>query len=200
MTRKSISVPHLDRGVVVGVLAGVVANCVAFYLLPSTIATFRRHKARHAVTNVNIFLGWSGVGWVAALVWSLTPDVEFRFRSPERDLQTDYARLVLVEQTVLFAIADAERELNGLFTRAEAARQSAALLPVEGGNLDRQDSRDLGPADLDEHFFVADRRIAQLKEHLVGLHTIEDAVNAEMDLLAVLPDTRLAPFGRRQLR
>ncbi len=42
----------------------------ALYFLP-TILAFRFHrKNRKAICVLNIFLGWSGLGWIGALVWS----------------------------------------------------------------------------------------------------------------------------------
>jgi hypothetical protein len=42
------------------------------YLLPAAIATYREHKNATPIWIVNIFLGWTFIGWVIALVWSFT--------------------------------------------------------------------------------------------------------------------------------
>lgn len=42
------------------------------YLLPAFIAVFRDHRNALAIGMLNILLGWCVLGWVAALVWSLT--------------------------------------------------------------------------------------------------------------------------------
>lgn len=42
------------------------------YLLPATIANWRGHQNRVAISALNILLGWSVLGWIIALVWSLT--------------------------------------------------------------------------------------------------------------------------------
>lgn len=41
-----------------------------FYFLPTFIAYRRRHKNRTAILVLNIFLGWTLIGWIVALVWS----------------------------------------------------------------------------------------------------------------------------------
>lgn len=46
------------------------------YFFPAIIAKSRKHRNRGAILALNIFLGWSGLGWVAALVWSLTANTE----------------------------------------------------------------------------------------------------------------------------
>ncbi len=42
-----------------------------FYFLPSLIAFLRQHKNKLAVFLLNLLLGWTVLGWVASLVWSV---------------------------------------------------------------------------------------------------------------------------------
>ena len=44
----------------------------AFYFFPSMIALGRKHHNRAAIVLLNLFLGWTALGWIAALVWSAT--------------------------------------------------------------------------------------------------------------------------------
>lgn len=55
-------------------LEGAIIIFAAFvvYMLPSFIAYFRKHHNVNAITVLNLFLGWTFLGWVAALVWSAT--------------------------------------------------------------------------------------------------------------------------------
>lgn len=45
---------------------------VAAYLLPLLIAASRGHENTVAIGALNILLGWTMLGWIAALVWALT--------------------------------------------------------------------------------------------------------------------------------
>jgi len=45
---------------------------LVLYFLPSFIAFYRRHHNRYAIFMLNLLLGWSGLGWIIALIWSLT--------------------------------------------------------------------------------------------------------------------------------
>jgi hypothetical protein len=45
---------------------------LALYLVPSIVATKRQHRNQTAIFLVNILLGWTFIGWVAALVWAVT--------------------------------------------------------------------------------------------------------------------------------
>ncbi|MCD7772272.1 MAG: superinfection immunity protein [Oscillospiraceae bacterium] len=41
------------------------------YFIPTIVAVKRDHPNKVAIICVDIFLGWSFLGWVAALVWAL---------------------------------------------------------------------------------------------------------------------------------
>jgi hypothetical protein len=44
---------------------------LAVYFLPTIIAAARRCKSILGIILVNIFTGWTFIGWVISLVWSL---------------------------------------------------------------------------------------------------------------------------------
>ena len=54
----------------------VLAVCLFFYIVPTMIAVNRHHRQRMAIGALNVILGWAIIGWVGALVWALTSDVE----------------------------------------------------------------------------------------------------------------------------
>ena len=41
------------------------------YFLPTIIALLRGKRNAFAIAMLNLFLGWTFVGWVVALVWSV---------------------------------------------------------------------------------------------------------------------------------
>ncbi len=47
------------------VLAGVVP-----YLVPTVVAAYRDLPDKHAIFFLNLLLGWTVIGWLAALVWA----------------------------------------------------------------------------------------------------------------------------------
>ena len=57
---------------------GAVLFClgVVIYLIPSWIAWSRRHRNQGAIGVLNILLGWTVIGWIGALIWSCTSNVE----------------------------------------------------------------------------------------------------------------------------
>ncbi len=50
----------------------LLAIAIAVYLLPSIVARRRKHHQRLAIFMLNLLLGWSGLGWIVALIWACT--------------------------------------------------------------------------------------------------------------------------------
>jgi hypothetical protein len=48
---------------------------LVIYFAPSIVGELRRHRNAMAINVVNIFLGWTLVGWVVALAWAFTDNV-----------------------------------------------------------------------------------------------------------------------------
>lgn len=44
---------------------------LAVYFLPAIIAAMKEHHNFVAILILNVFLGWTLIGWVGALVWSV---------------------------------------------------------------------------------------------------------------------------------
>ena len=53
-------------------LALLVVVTLMLYFLPTLLAGMRGHQNVTAIAVLNIFLGWTFLGWVAALVWACT--------------------------------------------------------------------------------------------------------------------------------
>lgn len=58
---------------------------IAIYLLPVIIASTRSLNNTAAIAVVNIFLGWTFFGWIAALVWALAEHDGDRCRQERED-------------------------------------------------------------------------------------------------------------------
>mgnify|MGYP001392108443 CR=1 FL=1 len=46
------------------------------YFLPTLIAWKNSHRQLSAIFALNLFLGWSGLGWLACLIWALLKEHE----------------------------------------------------------------------------------------------------------------------------
>jgi hypothetical protein len=47
----------------------------ALYFVPLSVAIWRGHPKGMAIITLNVALGWTGIGWLGALVWALSgPD------------------------------------------------------------------------------------------------------------------------------
>ncbi|MFH1378596.1 MAG: superinfection immunity protein [Planctomycetota bacterium] len=52
------------------ILALILALCI--YFIPSIIAVLRGHINTAPIILINIFLGWSFLGWIGSLAWALS--------------------------------------------------------------------------------------------------------------------------------
>ncbi|MTW20069.1 superinfection immunity protein [Allochromatium palmeri] len=48
------------------------ALLILFYLLPTWLAFDQGHRRRVTISVLNVLLGWTVIGWVGLLLWSLT--------------------------------------------------------------------------------------------------------------------------------
>ena len=57
---------------IAGLGIGIIAIILIVHFLPTAIALGRGHPNTLAIFLVNLLLGWTFIGWVVALVWSVT--------------------------------------------------------------------------------------------------------------------------------
>lgn len=78
------------------------------YLLPSLVAYRRWHRSYKAIIALNILLGWTFLGWVACLVWSLSGDTE-----PKTLVEMEPKDLV---KKFFLVSADTKERIQGFYT------------------------------------------------------------------------------------
>jgi hypothetical protein len=101
----------------------------------------------------------------------------WRFRSRARDEQTDIARLIPVRAAIDKALAEAEREFNGLKARLEDARVRAAFMM--GDDLeDAALQRDSVPLrEIEDFFLIAERRLRGLDHQIATFRKLRDMID-----------------------
>jgi len=63
----------------------IVIALVAVYFLPSIVAeTRRKHTGTAGVVIVNLFLGWTLIGWLVAFVWACTGKTDRDVKAEQR--------------------------------------------------------------------------------------------------------------------
>ncbi len=62
----------MDNGIFGLALVGLF---ILAYFLPSVIAEKRLHKNKIPIAIVNLFFGWTILGWVICLAWSTSSNV-----------------------------------------------------------------------------------------------------------------------------
>ncbi len=50
------------------------------YFIPLLVALLRKHRNPVAIGVLNLVLGWTFFGWLAALLWSLNCDTQNNYR------------------------------------------------------------------------------------------------------------------------
>jgi hypothetical protein len=53
-------------------MSSLIVLLLIAYLIPALIATLRGHQSVGGIWALNLFLGWTFIGWVLALAWSLS--------------------------------------------------------------------------------------------------------------------------------
>lgn len=57
------------------VLTVTLVVALLIYFTPTFVAVKRDHRNVASITVVNLFLGWSLIGWVIALAWAFSANV-----------------------------------------------------------------------------------------------------------------------------
>lgn len=69
--------PHAAQGAVGAfVLVVLIGIAILVYFLPTIVASNRKHPSVGGITALNVLLGWTAIGWIAALIWSCSGDYE----------------------------------------------------------------------------------------------------------------------------
>lgn len=54
----------------------------AIHFLPTIIAALRHSRHTLAIFFINLFLGWTVIGWVVALIWACTSEPRYYYGYP----------------------------------------------------------------------------------------------------------------------
>ncbi|MDR5754301.1 MULTISPECIES: superinfection immunity protein [unclassified Caballeronia] len=65
------------------------------YLAPAIVADIRSRDDAFAITIVNVLLGWTIVGWIAAFVWARHPVSERRLARAAKSTRRAIAKMTI---------------------------------------------------------------------------------------------------------
>jgi hypothetical protein len=105
----------------------------------------------------------------------------FRFRSPERNRETDERRLGRIKGVVHSAVLEAEAELKGL--RARVARMRRSVMSLLAGVKEREPDPACRAelANLERTLLAGERSLTQLEDHLTVLRKLERRLDRLID-------------------
>jgi hypothetical protein len=49
----------------------IILGVFVFYMLPTVICNVRKTEHQDAIALINLLLGWTVLGWIAALIWAI---------------------------------------------------------------------------------------------------------------------------------
>jgi len=61
-----------------GLALGVIFALAMLYFIPTITAFQRKHPSKEAISVLNLLLGWTFIGWVAAMVWAVNVPAKVR--------------------------------------------------------------------------------------------------------------------------
>ncbi|HKD23589.1 MAG TPA: superinfection immunity protein [Rhizomicrobium sp.] len=62
-----------------------ISTIILLYWLPTIIAIVRQTHSALGIFLVNLFLGWTGIFWILALIWALAADNRVHVVHVDRD-------------------------------------------------------------------------------------------------------------------
>jgi hypothetical protein len=64
----------LDKATLTIVLFFPVLISLFVYLAPAFVAFYREHERKAGILTLNIFVGWTIIGWIYCLIWARRDD------------------------------------------------------------------------------------------------------------------------------
>ena len=117
---------------------GFIIAAFVGYFLPCIAAACNRHHNWGAITIVNVFLGWTLVGWVVALAWACTKSESQRVKAtppPIKPLPIPQPLSLPPEDIVDKLERLARLKEQGVLTEDEFQAQKAKILPIAAPSL-----------------------------------------------------------------
>jgi hypothetical protein len=104
-----------------GLGAGTV--CLALYFLPTIVAALRSHPSAGAIFAINLFFGWTFIGWIICLVWAASDANRHNGRYPPYNPSSDSQDRIINQLRQLQQLRD-----EGALSEEEFNRQKASIL------------------------------------------------------------------------
>jgi hypothetical protein len=105
----------------------------------------------------------------------------FRFRSPERDRESDERRFGHIRTVARSAIADAEAEAKGIRARIAEARRSSMFLVQQADVGECASTSRVALKTREQHLLAIEQRLGQLEDHLTVLRKLERRLDRHID-------------------
>lgn len=99
--------------IIAGLILVVLGGCI--YFLPAIVGA--NHRNATSIFLLNLFLGWSFIGWIAALIWATSKE------TPQKLVVRDKSPFVSDELQKLSSLKE-----SGILTSEEFEKQKQKIL------------------------------------------------------------------------
>jgi uncharacterized membrane protein len=111
----------------------LLAIVVCIYFIPAIVAYDRKHPSRAGILTLNLFLGWTFIGWVVSLAWAFSGERQERTAeefeaSRQRAKVVCVVGLVVIVFLAIVALLNSDREKSE--TTSVASGSAAIALPT----------------------------------------------------------------------
>lgn len=97
----------------------VIIIALIFYFVPTIIGWEKRNKG--GILTLNLFLGWTVIGWIVALVWAMTNDFEnnviIQNNSPKNSNAEELEKLSKLKSDGVLSESEYETEKKKVLSR-----------------------------------------------------------------------------------
>jgi hypothetical protein len=120
---------------------GIFLLLLAAYFLPTAIAIIRNHHNEGAIITLNVLAGWTFIGWLAALVWSLTSPPRQAGATPAKPTQPPAPAADLPDNQLQTALRHMENILESCREVSKPAFDVLIVAAQSDGKIGRDDIR-----------------------------------------------------------
>lgn len=99
---------------------------IVIYFIPYFIGSDRRNSA--GIFILNLFLGWTLIGWVGALIWALVDDKKITYSDPSKFSQLTGSSSPTGSSSVDQIVKLASLRDSGAITEAEYQKEKQKIL------------------------------------------------------------------------
>ncbi len=110
----AIAISILSFDISVGV---TLALLITIYMFPAYLAHSRGHRNSDSIATFNLFLGWTFIGWISALIWAQNDFDRTRQKETPYQMLKPYIKKFKNSKTLKSFISKSNKKINSLIKK-----------------------------------------------------------------------------------